>query len=170
MWSYIHKSVVFCFYISCTVIFCTNFVWKISHSKKYSARLNRNWASVFKLITPYYCHISMNFEFFWSVFKKTLYYKFSWKSVHWDPSYTKQEWQKGMAMLWVAFGIFDIALIKRNTHQQYTQVILPYNNTVKLTDVIQHFVVVNKRFQIHRINCVQWSVFVFQQINTEILC
>jgi hypothetical protein len=47
----------------CVLIFSTNFVWNISHSKKNSVRYNQKCILVFMLSIRYSCTIIMKLEF-----------------------------------------------------------------------------------------------------------
>jgi hypothetical protein len=61
----------------CVLIFSTNFVWNISHSKKNWARYNKKWILVVMYNTRYYFQILTKLLTFSTNFKKKLKYKIS---------------------------------------------------------------------------------------------
>jgi hypothetical protein len=70
------------------LIFSTTFDWKISHSKKNSARYGQKCTQVFVKSTRHYFQILMKIEFFGTDFRKILKYQISWQSVQWEPSWS----------------------------------------------------------------------------------
>ena len=73
----------------CVLIFCTTFVWNVSHSKKNSVRYYHKITQVFTQSTCYSCPILMKLEFSQQIFEKPSY-QISWKSVQWEPSFSMQ--------------------------------------------------------------------------------
>ena len=61
----------------CVLIFCTAFVWNISHLKKKWARHGQKCVSVFMQNPCCSCQILMKLEFLWQVFKKCTNVKFN---------------------------------------------------------------------------------------------
>ena len=76
-------------YKMCVLILSTTFIWKISHSKKTSARYNQKCILVFMYSTHYTCQNLTKLEFSHQNFEKNIFaYQVSWKSVHWKPRCT----------------------------------------------------------------------------------
>jgi hypothetical protein len=65
------------------LIFSTNFVWNISHSKKEWVRYDHKCIFVFMYSTGYSCQRTWAFA---SEFGKMYKYNISWKPVQWEPS------------------------------------------------------------------------------------
>jgi len=65
----------------CFLIFCTTFVWNISHSKKNWARYDQKCISVCMWSAGYCCQIVMRLEFSWHFLWKLLKYRILRRSV-----------------------------------------------------------------------------------------
>jgi len=81
----------------CVLIFSTNFIWKISHSKKKWERYCRKCVLIFMQSIRYSCEISRKLESSRQVFEKYSS-QILWKSVQWQSSCsmrTKSRRQKG---------------------------------------------------------------------------
>ena len=80
----------------CVLIFCTTFVWNISHSKKKWARCDQNCKLVYTWSAVYCCRIAMRPEISRQILDKC---QISWKSVQWEQNCS-------MTKLMVAFRNF----------------------------------------------------------------
>jgi len=91
-------------YKICDLIFCTIFLWNISHSKKKRARYDKNmyWSSHKLFVIP----VRFQWKFSWNIFEK--YNQISLKSLQWEPSCSRgqREGQTDMTKLIVDFPIF----------------------------------------------------------------
>ena len=67
----------------CVLIFCTNPVWNISHSKQNRARYNQHCMSVFLWSAGFSCQILMKLEF-WHIFEKYSHTKFNENPSNWS--------------------------------------------------------------------------------------
>jgi len=71
---------------TCVLIFSTNFVWNISHTKENWARYYHKYRHVFITSTCYSCQVLMKLEFSLSNFRKILKYQIWWKFVQCKPN------------------------------------------------------------------------------------
>jgi len=70
----------------CVLIFFTNLIWNVSHSKTNSSRYHKR-TSVVLYSAHYSCQIVMKLGFVRQIFQtKSLKYWILWKSVQWQPS------------------------------------------------------------------------------------
>jgi hypothetical protein len=60
----------------CVLIFCTTFVWNVSHSKKNLARYGQKYRNVFVYSTRYFCRTLIKVELLRHIFEKVSNIKF----------------------------------------------------------------------------------------------
>ena len=73
----------------CDLIFSTNFVWNISHSKKNSGIFYHKYIEGAARNVPVFFQILMDFDFSLQIFEKPSN-QFSWKSIQWELSCSMQ--------------------------------------------------------------------------------
>jgi hypothetical protein len=70
---------------TCVLIFCTNFIWNISHSKKKWERYCHICVLIFMQSTRYFCEVSRKLEISRQIFEKYSS-QILRSSVQWEPS------------------------------------------------------------------------------------
>ena len=108
----------------CVLIFYTNFVWKISHYKKNSARYHHKCTQVRLQVKYRYCQIFHETSIFSTDFRKILFYQTSWKSVQWETSCSM--WRTDIIKLIAPFTILPTHL-KTSQLMLYTEIIAVFS-------------------------------------------
>jgi len=106
----------------CVLVFSTDFVWNISHSKKNLARYDQNCISVCMLSSRYSCHFLMKLEFSRQIFGKKISLSNNSKCIHWELTASmRADGRTDMTKQIVALRNFANAPVKQPEHHNERQ-------------------------------------------------